>query len=415
MNWRRRLTRSWRAATRPRAAEESGQGGAGVGEVEGDLGLEGGEVGEFFFVAEFFHEGQFEFGAVEVAGEIEEVGFDVDLRRGLGARGAEANVQRGGVRGVASAREDGVNAVGREDLCARVEVGGGEAELAPDLIAGNDGAGEGVGAAEHLTGGVEAAGADGFADARAADGLAVERDGGEAVNREIKFSAEAAKELDVAAAAMAEGELCADANAVDLAEIADESADEFLGGLFAEGAVEVQEQRGVHAEGFDGAEFLWQGTNQRRHAVRRDDGGGVGIEGDDDGARGVLARVHQRLPDDLLMAEMNAIERADREADAARVRREFKRAAEKLHGPRKRNWCPRNTPNTRNEKTRSRWVISREKGRNRAAANPDRSLCFRVFRVFRGQKFPRFRMARGSRLRREFQEGDHAAGQIGEG
>ena len=306
-----------------------------MGEVEGDLGLEGGEAGEFFFVAEFFHEGQFEFGAVEVAGEIEEVGFDVNLRRGLRARGAEANVQRGRVRGVASAREDGVNAVGREDLSARVEVGGGEAELAPDLIAGNDGAGEGVGAAEHLTGGVEAAGADGFADARAADGLAVERDGGEAVNREIKFSAEAAKEFDISTAAMAEGELCADANAVDLAEIADEAADEFLGGLFAEGAVEVQEQRGVHAEGFDGAEFLWQGTNQRRHAVRRDDGGGVGIEGDDDGARGVLARVHQCLTDDLLMAEMNAIEGADREADAARVRREFERAAEKLHDERR--------------------------------------------------------------------------------
>ena len=318
-------------------AEKLRQGGAGVGEVAGDLGLEGGEVGEFFFVAEFFHEGQFEFGAVEVAGEIEEMRLDVGVRRGLCARGAEADVQRGGVRGVADAGEDGVHAIRREDLSARVEVRGGEAELASDLIAADDGAGEGVGAAEHLTGGVETAGANGFADARAADGLAVERDGGEAVNGEIEFGAELAEEFNIPTAAMAEGELRADADAVDVAEITDEAADEILGGLLAEGAIEVQEQCGVHAERLDGAEFLRQRTNQRRHAVRRDDGGGMGIEGNDDGARGVLARVHQRLADDLLVAEVNAIERADREADAARVGREFERAAEKLHDPRKRN------------------------------------------------------------------------------
>lgn len=79
------------------------------------MGAEGGEVGEADFVAEFFHHGQFEFGAVEVAGKIEQVGFDVDVWRWLGAGGAQADVERGEVGGAAGVGEDGVYTVRRED------------------------------------------------------------------------------------------------------------------------------------------------------------------------------------------------------------------------------------------------------------------------------------------------------------
>ena len=295
------------------------------------MGAQGGEIGEGEFVAEFFDEGEFQFGAVEVAGVIEEVGFDVDLRRGLGAGGAEADVEGGEVGGLAGVGEDGIDAVGGEDEAAGVEVGGGKSKLAADLVAGNDGAGEGVGAAEHLAGGIEVPGADGFPDAGAADGLAVEGDGGEVVNGEMEFGSQTVEERDVAPALMSKGELRPHADAVDVAAVADEGADEVLGGLFAEGAVEVEEEGGVQAEGFDGAEFLGQGVEERRDASGGDDGGGMGVEGDDDGERAVLAGVHQGLPEDLLVAEVDAIKRANGDADAARRGGKFAGAVEKFH------------------------------------------------------------------------------------
>lgn len=299
-----------------------------MGEVADDLLLEGFEVGEFHLIPEFCDEGDFKFSTIEITGEIEQMHLGVELGSGFGAGGTKAEVEGGGVGVRVDAGENGVNPVGWQGESTGVEIGGGKTEATADLIAGDDGAGEGVGAAEHLAGGVQVAGADGGADAGAADGLAVEGDGGEVVDGEVEFGTELAEQFDIAGAAVSEGEVGADADAVDVAEVVDKAADEVGRGQFTEGAVEVEEQGGIHAEGFDAAEFLGEGTDERRDAVGGDDGGGVGVEGDDDGFGAVLAGVHQGLTDDLLVTKMYAVKGADGEADAAGVGGEVERGAQ---------------------------------------------------------------------------------------
>src|ERR1039458_9808905 len=69
----------------------------------------------------------------------------------------------------------GINAVGRKQQSGHVQICGWKAKLLAELIAADDFAGERIGASEHLARGVEIAGANGLANARAADDLTVER------------------------------------------------------------------------------------------------------------------------------------------------------------------------------------------------------------------------------------------------
>ncbi|MEQ2010028.1 MAG: hypothetical protein ABMA26_24865 [Limisphaerales bacterium] len=121
---------------------------------------------------------------------------------------------------------------------------------------------------------------------------------------------------------------------MQVAEIAGEAADELLARLLAERAVEADEQRVRDAERFDGAEFLRQRVEHRRHAVRRDDGVRMAVEGYDDRHALVLAGVGKCLPDDLLVAEMHAVEDTDGHADLARAGAEFGGGGEDGHGGR---------------------------------------------------------------------------------
>ena len=91
-------------------------------------------------------------------------------------------------------------------------------------------------------------------------------------------------------------------------------------GLFAEFFVEVNFQQRVRAERFNRAQFLRQRINQRRHAVRRDDGVRMPVKRQHQRDGVVLARVGDGLPDDLLMAEMHAVKHADGQADLAAAR-----------------------------------------------------------------------------------------------
>ena len=90
------------------------------------------------FVAEFFHEGEFEFLAVEIPLEIEKVGFDTEMGRGVLEGGTVADVQDGLMASLAGFGEDGIDAVRRKGEAGDVEVGGGEAELAAQFVAAED-------------------------------------------------------------------------------------------------------------------------------------------------------------------------------------------------------------------------------------------------------------------------------------
>ncbi len=72
----------------------------------------------------------------------------------------------------------------------------------------------------------------------------------------LSFGAEGAEEFDVALAAMAEGEGGADADGFEAAGVGGEVADELLGGLGAEGLVEMDEACQINAQGFQRPQFF---------------------------------------------------------------------------------------------------------------------------------------------------------------
>src|SRR5207244_3970372 len=119
----------------------------------------------------------------------------------------------------------------------------------------------------------------------------------------------------VAAALMAKNKIRADTDALHAAKIVNESANKRFRRLFAEGFVKTNFQQRIGAERFNRAQFLWLRINQRRNAIRRDDGIGMFVEGDDERDAIVLACIGDSLPDDLLMAEMDPVKHADGEAD----------------------------------------------------------------------------------------------------
>src|SRR6266487_169679 len=160
------------------------------------------------------------------------------------------------------------------------------------------------------------------------------------MHRKMQFLPESFEQGDVSAAFVAEREVRANADALEhrtparsvlatadplrpgepraaVSQVADKVADELFPRLGAEGAVEVNQEQRFSSQGFKGANSLRQGINQGRHAVRGDDGVGVLVEGEDQRKGIMLPRVRERLADDLLMAEVHAVEEADGEADFA--------------------------------------------------------------------------------------------------
>ena len=151
------------------------------------------------------------------------------------------------------------------------------------------------------------------------------------MNLKTDFPAEFFQQRDIPAAFMAENKVRADANGKNPAKIARQFADENFAGFFAEGFVEGNFQQRVRAERFDGAQFLRTGINLRRRFFRRDDGARMPVEGCDHRQRVVLARVGNGLPDDLLMAEMHAVEHADGQADLATAVAQLTCGADDVH------------------------------------------------------------------------------------
>src|SRR5438105_3546151 len=131
------------------------------------------------------------------------------------------------------------------------------------------------------------------------------------MDNELEFLPELFEQRHVAAAPVAEGETAPHANAVDAAKIACKAPNEFLAALAAEGFVKMNEQRGLDAEAGDGAQFLRQRVNLRRNAIGRDDCVGMAIKRNDNRARLMLPGISDHLPDDLLMAEVDAVKDAD--------------------------------------------------------------------------------------------------------
>ncbi len=252
--------------------------------------------------------------------------------RGRGAEGgAQANVHRGAMDATSHSGVGGVDAVRGQHEPGDWEIRGGETEFAAAGVAMDYLAGERVRSAKHLPGGVEIATANGLTDAGATDRFTVQGHRAKAMNGEAQFDAKFFEQRDVPAPLVAEDEVAADAEAGDPNEIVCKLADEFFGGLFAEGFVEVEEQGGVCIKCGDGTEFLRDGLQQWREMLRSDDGVGMSVEGDNDGEAFVLTSVGDGLADDLLVAEVDAVKHTDGEGDFARASIEFVGVPEDFH------------------------------------------------------------------------------------
>src|SRR5204863_6875828 len=136
--------------------------------------------------------------------------------------------------------------------------------------------------------------ANGFANPRAADRLAIEGNRGQPVHEETQLPTEAFEQLDIPASLVAERERAADAQAVNGAEVPRQAADELFAGNFTDRLVEMNQQRGVDFQRCDRPQLWRVRINQGRVAFRRNDRVGMAIERDGHGDAFVPARVFDR-------------------------------------------------------------------------------------------------------------------------
>ena len=271
-------------------------------------GFDGGELN---LVAQFFHKGEFHLLSVKVALEIQQVRLDAQVRRGLSQRGAHSNVEGGAVPSTRDESVRGIHAVRRHEAALGIEIRRGETELAPQSVAGHDRPAEGVFAAQHLRRCGEIPRSNRLAEARAADLLAIQRHGGEAMHGERQLAPELLQERDVATALVTEGEGAAHADAMHGTELFHEGADENVARLRGKFLGEGNHQQRIHTQRGERAHLLRGGVEQGRHAVGRHDAAGMLVEGDGHGHALVLRGVGHGLADDLLMTEVDAIKHAD--------------------------------------------------------------------------------------------------------
>jgi hypothetical protein len=309
----------------------SAQREAGGIDVEADLGLKGVERRELLFRPELLDELHLDFGAVQVAAEVEEMDFEAGNGTAGVDGGAEAEVEDGEVIRVTETDAGRVDAVGRKFEVGEVDVGGREPEGATELPAVGDGPGEGIGAAKEFGDIGQIAVAEGCADAGRRDAFVADVDGGGLVGDEAEFASEFAQEGDVAGPTVAELEAAADGDRAQAAEAGSELADEAVAIDLGQFPGEVDREDGIDAEGAEGPEALGERLQQARGAVGEDDGERVRIEGHDHRTRAEGAGVEDGVSDDVLVTQVNAVEHPQREANACAGAAEFGWITEETH------------------------------------------------------------------------------------
>jgi hypothetical protein len=293
-----------------------------------NLDLECFNRGELDFIAQFSSEHDFQFLALEFGFHVQEMGFDAQGCVGGFQGGAGADIDDGGPGFGSPEGLGGVDAFGRQDQAARFQVRRGKAELMAQMVAGHDTSRHRVGASQHLAGEAQVPPANSFADSGAADGFVIQRNGGQAVHRKSELFAQPPEQTDIPAPLMAKSEIGADAKALDRPQIPRQPADERLTRLLAESLVKMEQQQRLRPERLNRPLLLREGINQRRHMFRGDDTIGMAIEGDHQRQACPLGGVGHGLPYDLLVAQVNAIEEADGQANPAVGRTQFLRIAD---------------------------------------------------------------------------------------
>jgi hypothetical protein len=300
-------------------------------DVTCDLPFEIVQALELLFFPQPGHERDLELFPVEIPTEIEQVNLDTKsgLRRLQG--GAVADVHHRPVSEALAPGMGSVDPIGRTLQSGNAQVGGRKTELRPQVITGHNRCRQRIISPQHPARGLEIAASNRLSHPRAADGFLVQRNGGKPVHDEMQLCSHRLQQLNIPSPLMPELEGISDADAVDVLEIPREAADKILGGQLTEGPVEGDQPGRVGSERGEGAELLRERMDQARSVIRGEDGSRVAVEGDDDGEPFKPAGIIHRAADDLLMAEVDAIEHADGEADFPRSRLEFTGCAEDFH------------------------------------------------------------------------------------
>jgi len=116
---------------------------------------------------------------------------------------------------------------------------------------------------------------------------------------------------------MAEGEMCADTNGLNSAQIYVQSLNKHFGRDLAHRFIEGQNEGSLNAKSLDCGKALGEMLNEARRRVGRDHHGGVLGKRDAHGRGFKLMGIGNGLSQDLLMPEMHAIEETNGAADAA--------------------------------------------------------------------------------------------------
>lgn len=306
----------------------------GVGDVGGDLCLQLGQAGEFGFVAQFVQEVDAQALAVEIVGEVEKVGFQ--FLRGQAGHGGILTEAGHAVAG-AECAVGGDDEYAAEGVAVRgeVEVGGGAADGAAELGAVFHAAAEGIVVAEQAGGVAEAAFAEGLAHEGAAGAHVLHHYGGGALGGEFGAAAE---EAEVALAACAESEVVADEQVAGAQLFDEQVLDEVGGGYGGEVGVETQYPDGIEAAGVaQQAQFFAQGAEAEgffRTALPAEKFLRLGLEYDGHGSEAALVGFMAQAFEDVAVAEVDAVEIADGNGAAVRVRAEYGVAEADVHGGR---------------------------------------------------------------------------------
>src|SRR5262245_25504467 len=217
--------------------------------VAPDLLDQGLAAREALLVANLPHELHLERLAVEVVVDAGDVDLEQRARGfGLGERGASPDVGDGGEALAAQRDDDLVDARGREDLAADVEVGRRESERAAAAVAAHDGPEERMRAAEQVLRRAKVAGLERRADARGGDRLAVHGDRGGLEHLETEARRERRDRARGAEAVAAEVRVVAEEESADPDPRHEHALDEAVVGRVARRFVEGKDDGRVDAE-----------------------------------------------------------------------------------------------------------------------------------------------------------------------
>ena len=173
--------------------------------------------------------------------------------------------------------------------------------------------------------------ADDDDDEGAADDLAADLDGGHADFIEAQLFAQAVEERQVSRARLAKRPLEAHADLAQRTGGRRQTANEVFRGCGGKRQIEGDDQEALDSKVANQAQLVRGGGQKARRRFRAQHAHGMRIEGDSHRCAATLFGIEQRLPEHGLVAEVDAIEDADRQEEGARQAREVRHGMKDGH------------------------------------------------------------------------------------